>query len=194
MTLAEEGFTGLIPINEVVPSEVHRIQAFSSGNERLDDFLAEQASEFHSSHIGYTNVLFHSDFPGMVGYVTMANDSIKLRGVEISELGLNLADIELPSYPAVKIGRLAVHKDLKRQGIGKRIMDLALGQITGNTSIAAARILITDAVNDPNVLQFYASLKFEESIWAAEDHRKGSHGRAKERATIKMIRDIYNLD
>lgn len=189
MTLSENGFTGLIAISEIAPTELHRLDSFTSGRDELDQFLTQQAVALHGDHLSHTSCLFHTDFPSLVGFITLSNDAIPLNQTEVGELGLAYA-VSLTSYPAIKIGRLAVHSELKRQGIGRRILDLAVGEITGQATITASRLLITDAVNDKDILTFYASMGFEESLWATSQSK--NHGRAKERATIKMIRDIYH--
>lgn len=190
MALCDENFTGLIPIDEVAPEELHRIESFSSGTPSLDDFLKREAADLHAEHLSHTSLIFHSDFDGLVGYITLANDAIPLAGFEIGELGLN-CNTALKTFPAVKICRLAVHKDLQRGGIGRRIIELAVGEIVGAQTVTTARIMITDAINEPKVIAFYQRYGFEESIWATDFAKNNQRGKI--RATIKMIRDIYAL-
>lgn len=186
--LSSVGFTALIPIHEVAEAELYRLKKFSCGNQSLDVFLQEKAHELHLDHLSHTNLLFHEDFGGLVGYITLSNDSIPLKVSEVGDLGLAY-QTDLQSYPAVKIGRLAVHADLQRKGVGARLLDLAIGEVIGVQTVAAARLMITDAVNDPKVIRFYGQHGFLESFWATDQARK--HGKGKDRATIKMIRDIY---
>jgi len=196
MPLRSDGFTGLIAINQIAEEQQHRITSFDSGTDSLNRFLNESALEFQAAHLGYTSVLFHEDFAGLVGYITLANDAIKLQGIEITDLALNLPpEQNLTAFPAIKIGRLAVHQELKRQGIGRRLLDLALGGVMGGSTLSAARILVADAINTEEVLAFYKGLKFEESKVGNEDYSKASRGkRHLPRLTIKMIRDIYKFD
>jgi GNAT superfamily N-acetyltransferase len=188
MSLSEIGFTALIPINEVVVGMLPRISDFSSGLPGLDSFLCDSAKDLHCDHLSHTSLLFHEDFDGVVGYITLANDSIPLKTSEVGDLGLAYK-VDLTAYPAVKIGRLAVHKSLQGTGVGNRIMDLAIGELVGTQAITTARLMITDAINDPKVISFYEKCGFVESFWATE--QANNHGRGKQRATIKMIRDIY---
>jgi ribosomal protein S18 acetylase RimI-like enzyme len=182
------GFTALIPINEVAETELYRLKQFSCGNHSLDSFLHAQAQELHADHLNHTNLLFHEEFGGLVGYITLSNDSIPLKVSEVGDLGLAY-QTDLHSFPAVKIGRLAVHADLQRTGVGTRLLDLAIGEIVGAQTVTAARLMITDAVNDPKVIRFYERHGFLESFWATDQAR--NNGRGRDRATIKMIRDIY---
>lgn len=187
--LSNAGFTALISISEVAQGEIHRLDSFSCGKSTLDDFLRSEAANFHSDHLSHTSLLFHEDFPSVAGYITLSNDAIPLKTSEIGDLGLAY-ETELPAFPAVKIGRLAVHKELKRQGVGKRILDLAIGELVGVQTVTTGRLLITDAINESEVIDFYQKYGFMESYWAAEKE-KNHGGKKKERLTIKMIRDIY---
>lgn len=189
MSLSEQGFTGLIPILDLAEDQSHRLKTFSSNRKDLDAFLTDEASAFHSDHLSHTSLLFHEDFDGLVGYITLTNDAIPLKTSEVGDLGLAYK-IKLSHFPAIKICRLAIHKDLQCQRIGARMLYLAIGEIVGTSAVTTARLLITDAVNDPRVLKFYESHGFLESFWAVDQHK--NHSRGTERATIKMIRDIYS--
>jgi ribosomal protein S18 acetylase RimI-like enzyme len=188
--LDPEGFTGLIPIIEVAPEFQSWLDTFTCGRDSLDQFLCEQASALHRDHLSHTSVLFHEDFTGLVGYISMSNDAIPLRTSEVGDLGLAY-HLELPAYPAVKIGKLAIHADLQGHGVGEHILNLAVGNLIGSPTVSTARLLITDAVNDDKVIRFYRRCGFEESYWASEQakHHRAPKGKARE--TLKMLRDIY---
>lgn len=186
MALREDGY-GLLPVVKVDPS---LLAAFRCGKEHLDRFLIQSAI-LHSDRLGLTTVAFHEDVPAyVIGYFTLANDGLPLTTSEQGELGL-LEDVQLGSFPAVKIGRLAVAVNLQGQGIGEQLMALVHGEIHGSSSLSAARIVIVDADNDPRVIAFYRKLGYRESLWAerqAKNHGPGA--RKGPPAAIKMIRDI----
>lgn len=183
--LTDEGY-GYLPITEVDPAT---LGTFSCGKPRLDDFLSAQALALHKARLGFTNVVFHQQFEGPVGYFTLANDAIKLNDSEKFELGFG-EHIELAAFPAVKIGRLAVHQDLHRKGVGVVLMTLLLGDILNTAGLSAARLIVVDADNDDAVLRFYEKLGFETSLWAEEMARNHTKKRAKPQ-TIKMHRDVF---
>jgi ribosomal protein S18 acetylase RimI-like enzyme len=185
--LSEAGFTGLISIHQVAPEVEPYFSSFTCGRKDLDVFFFDQARDQHEDHLSHTSVLFHEDFEGLAGYLTLTNDAVGMELSEVGELGLR-NNVDLKFYPSIKICKLAIHSDLQSQGVGKRLIDLALGEILLSNSITAARLLITDAVNDSRVIQFYERCGFLESYWATKQQRaRGSSTRA----TIKMIRDIY---
>ncbi len=183
--LSEEGY-GYLPITEVSPAI---FRAFSCGKPRLDEFLTTQALALHEARLGFTNVVFHQQFDGPVGYFALANDAIKLNDSEKFELGFG-EHIELAAFPAVKIGRLAVHQDLQRTGVGAALMTLLLGDILNSAGLSAARLIVVDADNDEAVLGFYRKLGFEVSLWAEEMAKNHTKKRIQP-ATIKMHRDVF---
>ena len=186
--LSEVGFTGLIPLHEVSEAEMPRVAQFKCGSESLDSFLQSEARDHYLEHLSQTSVIFHEDFAGLVGYVTLTNDAIALDISEVGHLGMNCI-VSIPTYPAIKICKLAVHEDLHGIGVGNRILDLVIGEIVGGKGVAACRILITDAVNEPKVIEFYGDYGFLPSVWAKA--RAGQRKGGTAHLTIKMIRDIY---
>lgn len=186
MPLAQEGY-GLLPVVEVSPEA---LAGFDCGKPSLNDFLVN-AHNHHRERLGLTSVLFHSDFGGrVIGYFTLANDSLPLTTLEQGELGLH-DTVALKAYPAVKLGRLAVASDLQGQGVGEQIMDLVHGEILDSASLSAARLVILDADNDPRIVKFYRKLGYQESLWAEGRAMKVAGSRPfSPSTTIKMIRDI----
>lgn len=182
--LAPEHY-GFLAIPEIATDV---LSCFTCGKPRLDDFLKETALALHKARLGFTNVVFHQDFEGPVGYFTLSNDSIPLNDSEKFDLGLEV-DVTLSAFPAVKIGRLAVHKELQDHGVGAQVMDLVFGEIIDSGSLSAGRLVVVDADNDEKVLHFYKKLGFERSLWAEQQARNhGKKGRPV--STIKMHRDI----
>lgn len=181
--LTEAGFSGLVLLNEVNENFLSWIERFDSGRDKLNDYLKSRARDQHDDHLGTTSLLFHEAFDGVVGYITLANDCVQLTTFEEGELGLR-DQYQLRTFPAVKICRLAVNSALQRQGIGELIIDLAVGHIIESQKFCAARLLVTDALNEPAVLQFYKKLGFFDSGWADnEAKRRASHNCARGRSS-----------
>lgn len=195
--LREAGFSGLVPLHEVNQHFLPWIAQFASGRDKLDEYLKYSAKDLHDDHLSTTSLIFHEDFEGVVGYITLANDCVQLTTFEEGELGLRDQYL-LRTFPAVKVCRLAVHHQLQRQGIGERTMELAIGQVIEGQKVSAARLMVTDAVNEAPVLHFYKKLGFFDSGWATSEADKKQGQQAKkgpvQRETIKMLRDIYAAD
>lgn len=65
-----------------------------------------------------------------------------------------------PQYPAVKIARLGVHKDYKRQGVGGFIIEMTKRFfLEGNRT--GCRFITVDAYNDPGIIDFYKNQGFD---------------------------------
>src|SRR5450830_39619 len=157
------GKYGFLPAPEVDPDI---LTAFDCGKAHLNAFLKEVALPFHTSRLGLTNVVFHADHMGPVGYFTLSNDAIFLRESERFELNLQGQDVHVNFLPAVKLCRLAVDNQLQRQGAGGAIMDLIRGEVYDSASNSAARLLVLDADNEPAVLKFYEKHGFKNSLFA----------------------------
>ena len=135
----------------------------------------------------------HRDFgAGPVGYFTLSNDSIRLKTSEISELGLDDFGT-LGSFPAVKLGRFAVNQALQGSGVGSYMLRFVEGSILDSEYRSAARLIVVDAVNRPDVRKFYERNGYIVSLWA-EDQQKnhgGIRGRNMKPETVKMIKDVF---
>jgi ribosomal protein S18 acetylase RimI-like enzyme len=58
------------------------------------------------------------------------------------------------------------------QGVGQHLMRLVHGEILDSTSLSAARLIIVDADNRPEVLRFYRAHGYQDSLWAEQQGRK----------------------
>jgi GNAT superfamily N-acetyltransferase len=187
MALRPEGY-GLLPVLDVT---LDVLNAFRCGKDHLDRFLAESSINLHRDRLGLTTVAFHADLPNRaIGYFTLSNDGLPLTTSEKLELGL-CDEVTLSSFPAVKLGRLAVSEDLQGQGVGTQLLELVHGEILDSTSLSAARLVIVDADNEPRVISFYKAHGYVESLWAEKQARNHAPGvQRAPPAAIKMIRDI----
>lgn len=184
VVLAEDGY-GLLPVIEVDPA---RLEVFTCGRPRLDEFLRTKANFFHKSRLGSTWVVVHRDYESLVGYFTLSHDSLELESSEEMDLGLeDFAGIA--RFPAVTIGRLAVTQELHRTGVSVKVMSLAIGIIQGEEMPpSACRLVVVDADNEASVLRYYEKHGFVQSLWA--DKRARNHAGRGRRETVKMLRDI----
>ena len=90
----------------------------------LKTFLKRDAAKFHQSSLAITYGAFGSDYPKKaVGYITLVCGEI----ASCPELGTSDTNFNYKHYPAVKIARLAVHKNLQGLGLGKQLTELGIG-------------------------------------------------------------------
>jgi ribosomal protein S18 acetylase RimI-like enzyme len=182
-SLERHGY-GLVPVTEL---DSGLLVEFSCGKPHLDDFLRDKARFFHADRLGLCWVVLHKDFPTLVGYFTLNNDSLELTTSEEGDLGLQ-DHSGLKRFPAICIGRLAVDRRLQGMGVGAEVMRLAIGLIADSSAPSAARIVVVDADNDPKVLRYYERHGFLRSAWA--EKQAVHQGGKQQRPTIKMLRDI----
>lgn len=178
---------GLLPIQDVDPAA---LVDFDCGKRHLNEFLQTIALPFHEQRLGLTNVVFHSDHPGPIGYFTLSNDAIRLSEAERFDMGVE-QDVQITYFPAVKLCRLAITTTLQGQGSGVAIMDLIRGEVYDSVSNSAARLLVVDADNEPRVIKFYEKNGFFTSL-VAEGVAK-SHKTNKTAPTVKMWLDVLAL-
>ena len=87
----------------------------------------------------------------IAGFFLLSTDSIKIN----EKLSVNY-----PAYPAVKIGRFAVHKDFQNKHIGSIIVEWIAGFCVNLGEEIGIRFLSVDAYNNEKTLNFYEKLSF----------------------------------
>jgi GNAT superfamily N-acetyltransferase len=135
----------------------HDRAAFSCGNDFLDRYLREQAGQDARRSAAAPFVLVSTTEPDIVaGYYTLSSHSI-----DLGALPANVAR-KMPRYPLVPatlLGRLAVDRRYKGQGLGERLlMDALRRALTQSAQIAAAAVTV-DAIDDP-AARFYQHFGF----------------------------------
>jgi len=169
----------VLPINEM-----ESVSHFSCEYLEYEVFLKEEAQNYEDLNISRTHVLIDSQTKNILAYMSLVADSVRLSRSEkeLEELGL----IPFSTFPAMKIGKLAVNSEVKKDyfGIGSLMIKLARGFTSNlNDNGIACRFLTIDAdiENDPNVVDFYTKNGFapNESL------------NNKNRLTVSMRKDIF---
>ncbi|MCL2207726.1 MAG: GNAT family N-acetyltransferase [Fibromonadales bacterium] len=138
------------------------IKPFESNDEDLNGFLLNDAKDYLKSLLSVTYTL-QSDTE-TVAYYCLSNDRLSQNIDEksiwnkINRLISNKK--RRKSYPAVKIGRLAVSKKYAKMGIGTMIINI-IKELYENASLqhAGCRFIIVDAYK--NALYFYEKNGFK---------------------------------
>jgi predicted GNAT family N-acyltransferase len=137
------------------------ISPFESEDKDLNDFLLKDAKSYLKSLLAVTYLLQVGD--EIVAYFSLSNDRlIKNNGEKPAWNKVNRAipnNKRRRSYPAVKIGRLAVAKTHTGIGLGKRIILAIKSVYTNEPQRAGCRFLMVDAYHD--ALPFYEKNKFK---------------------------------
>lgn len=163
--------------------ELDKIKPFNCGDADLNGFLCEDATYYHQQLLANTFVLENEE--RTIAYFCLLNDKISQTTIA-KNLWRKLRK-ELPhekhlgSYPAVKIGRLAVSLQHKGEGLGTDIVSAIKQMLVNNTTISACRFLTVDAYK--NALPFYLKNGFRLLVNNIED----------ESYTVPMYFDLKEL-
>lgn len=101
----------LAPLSE----EILVNKYFQSTHPKLDEFLYKNALFHREIKLAQTEIVVFKSQP--IGYFTLLNDSIRLPKNKIRK-HFKYPHPIYESYPAIKIGRMATHKDYAHKGIG----------------------------------------------------------------------------
>lgn len=132
--------------------------AFTCGDEDLDEFYQKDSIEGCKQLLSVTYaVLDDNDINKVIAYFSVSNDSIKkelLPSAFRRLVKIIPCEKRYKSMPAVKIGRLGVAHDIKRQKIGTQVLDyLKVWFTKGNKT--GCRFMIVDSYNKETPLNFY---------------------------------------
>ena len=160
---------------------------FDSHIQEYNEFL-NIANEFYDLNVSKTFLLIHKDTKELLAYMTLSADSIRLTREE--KEGHDMTVVPYSSSPALKIGKLAVNKELsdivKRKGYGSFMLELARAfAFDMNKMGVACRFLTVDAdiEYNPDTPFFYKKNGFVENL--SQKSRNPKH-------TISMRKDIFS--
>ncbi len=126
----------------------HRLDEFSSSNRELDDWLKQHAHHAAVMNTGRTFV-WHAGDHRVVAYSTLA--AHRVRRAHVAKRVGRGSPAEIP---ALLLARLALDASLHGQGLGGELLWDALTRAVAAGTIAAARLVVVDAIDD-NAAEFY---------------------------------------
>lgn len=143
---------------------------FDCGKADLNDFFRNDCHIQKRELLNQTFTLIEAGvedfFP--LALISLSNDAVKKNKVGWW-LGFKDQKKVYPFYPAVKIGRLGVRKELRRQELGTHLMNMIKTMfITDNRT--GCRFLTVDAYNEDDVLPYY--LKNDFQFFSNKDENK----------------------
>lgn len=159
---------------------------FDSHIEEYNEFL-KMAKKFSSLNVSKTFLLIHRDTNELLAYMTLSADAIKLT-VDEKE-NHDIQKVPYASIPALKVGKLAVNKELsdkvKRKGYGSFLLEMARAYAFRMNELGVAcRFITVDADIEYNqeTPKFYYKNGFVENLMNKK--RNAKH-------TISMRKDIF---
>jgi len=135
---------------------------FDCSDKDLNDFLLKDAKKYILSMLATTYLIRDND--NIIAYFCLSNDRItrdeNLGRTQWNKLNRTVANEKRrKSYPAVKIGRLAVSTKYANSGFGKLIIRIVKEMYAHLKQQAGCRFITVDAYQ--NALEFYKKNGFD---------------------------------
>lgn len=138
------------------------IKPFKCSDDDLNDFLFDDAKYFQKELMAVTYLLENVELNKTAAYFSLLADKITFNPDEKgvwNKLNRNIPNQKRrKSYPAVKIGRLAVSQELARCGLGTFIIDSVKYAFT-NAKRLGCRFITVDALS--SAVAFYEKNGFQ---------------------------------
>lgn len=136
-------------------NEQHERAAFSCGVEALDRYLQRQASQDIEKRAAAVFVIT-PDGRTVAGFYTLSAHAVSLSDLPDATVR------KLPRYPnvpATLLGRLAVSKSFRGQGLGQLLLLDAFKRVLRSTREIASAVIVVDA-KDEGAREFYVRHNF----------------------------------
>lgn len=105
------------------------VSAFDCDDEDLNDFILNDANLYRNALLSVTYVVEDKTSNDVLAYFSLSNDKISISDFE-SKTEFNrfrkhkfVNEKRLRSYPAIKIGRLAISKSAQHQSLGTYLLE-----------------------------------------------------------------------
>jgi GNAT superfamily N-acetyltransferase len=137
------------------------IKPFESEDEELNDFLLNDAKHYLVQRLAVTYLIENET--DTIAYFCLSNDTVQRFMAD--KAGWKKIKKRIPnaklrsSYPAVKIGRLAVSKKYAGSGFGRLIIQIVRRIFVSDMQQAGCRFITVDAYR--NATSFYARNHFD---------------------------------
>lgn len=161
--------------------------SFDCEIEEYNNFLFCDALDLDKKNISKTFLMMHKKSKELIGYFSLATDNIKLTTEE--KVDNNLEDVPFRSFPAIKLGKLAINKrismNIKLKGYGSFVLEIVDYYAYQVIEVGVGcRFITVDAdieyIKDTDKFYLKNGFKYNENY-------KNIKGK-----TISMRRDIYN--
>lgn len=154
---------------EIQPlSSKHDLSSFDCGTTKLNNWLKSAALSAHIKGSAVVYVLTEENSDKVLAYV--ATSAAIVDATTVRAKGFDPVK-QLTKAPAARIGKLAVDKNFQGKKIGETILIFACKKIVDASSSLGIQIIIVDAVNNENVLNFYRVFGFTELSTESDDGR-----------------------
>lgn len=134
----------------------HDREAFSCGEPEMDRWFREMAGQQNERGLAVVQVMIEEATGKLVGFYSLGNYSVL--GSELPKIGGKKMPPRM-QVPTHLLGRLGVHVDYKRRGLGETLVSHALQAAKAQTATSASMGVVVDALN-PDLVPWYQRLGF----------------------------------
>ena len=143
----------------------HVFKSFDCGDggEDLNNFLINDSKK-HLKHFLTVTYLLEAEGK-TIAYYSLANDLLKISVNDDRDFKRKLRKkikddflyelFKIGSFPAVKLGRFAVHKDYQSRGIGSELLGLITYSFINDSNKTGCTFITVDALNNSKTISFY---------------------------------------
>ena len=139
----------MIKYYQIGKNEIDKLE-FDCGDEKLNKFLLEDSKLNMENNLCILFICLYNE--ELIGYFSLSAASVKVN---------NDLQVKYNSYPAIKIGRMAIHKNFQGKGFGTIIFNFIRDYSKILQKRLGIRFLSVDSYNDKKNLNFYLKNKFE---------------------------------
>jgi len=122
----------------------------------VNEFIHTEACMFQENNFGITYLFYYKDF--LVGIVTLAMGNIDANKQAPDKEEID-EEITINQYPSLLIGRLGVHNDCRKKGLGKIICDWSAALATKLQKKIGCRYISATTVQ--KLIPFYEKCDFK---------------------------------
>lgn len=155
---------------------IQNCERFDCGHHDLNDFFANDSQNYSRELLGKSYCFLLDENPDIVVCAfTISNDSIKAnflpnnRKKKVSKKIPKLKQFR--SYPAVLIGRLGVNIKMKRNGVGRELMDFIKSWFIDPNNKTGCRFIVVDSYNEKAPINYYEKNDFD-FLFSTEDQER----------------------
>ena len=133
-----------IRIEKLEERHINLLGKFEAIAKDLKDFLIQDAYKNQEMAISTTYLWFHNPTNDLVAYVTILNDAVRVHGTQLGKQFMDIG-IQYKTLPALKIGRMCVHKNYIKKGIGTYIIEYVMSIAIKISEESGCRFIVLDA-------------------------------------------------
>lgn len=162
------------------------LQDFECGDEDLNDYYRNDSENHRKQLLTQTYCFYRADlsWEDSLAFVDICNDSLRIKDLPPELMAAVPEGKSYPFYPAIKVTRLGVSVEAKRQGIGTKLLN-AVKYLFITDNRTGCRFITVDAYNSEKVLNFYKKHNGFEELKL--------HSSRENRRTIPLVFDLARI-